>query len=166
MHRMRIGGRAGVRSGMPCFPGQCLIHRGCCRVKTSCQRSLREEIERRAFDLGKQSPGHSHTPPAPSPKPCPLTCFLRRSPFLHGPPRGPASCSTSSRRGCVIGRATATKPWAESAIPVEAPCKFKDEDRAPGSPQTPLRALEPRGQPTKGSEVGRARQPRSGSPSE
>lgn len=66
MHRIRMGGRAGVRSGMPCFPGQCLVHRGCCRVKTSCQRSLREEMERRAFDLGKQSPGHSHTLRAPS----------------------------------------------------------------------------------------------------
>lgn len=44
----RMGGRAGVRSDMPCVPGRCLVHRGCCRAKAACQRSLRGETERRA----------------------------------------------------------------------------------------------------------------------
>lgn len=50
----------------------------------------------------------------------------------------------------MIGRVTATRPWAGSAIPVGAPCKLKDEDRAPGSPRVTPRAPEPGGQPTRG----------------
>lgn len=100
MHRM--SGRAGVRADMTSFPGQCFVHTGCHRIRTDCQRSLREQTERSGLTR-EIVPGPSHTPRSlPGLRPTDFRSSLPSS-SLHGPLVCPASCSTSPGRAVSSG---------------------------------------------------------------
>lgn len=97
---------AGLGSDLTCPVSQvsALSTEGAAGPRPPARDVLGEKRRGERFDPGKQSPAQ----PMPSEPQAMSTdlSFSRPSSPLHSPPGGPASRSTSPRRGCVTGRAT------------------------------------------------------------
>lgn len=110
-----MGGRVMVRYNRSLFPGRCFVHMGCCRVKTTCHRSLREGKGRTGVTWGT-------IPHRGLQGSCPLTthllCHPSPSPVAQValPPAAPAKERLCPRRGCATagggGHSDSPRHWA------------------------------------------------------